>query len=209
METLYSLACCSPLEAKRAPSGIASDPIKTHRSAAGPNTPMACAPSRRWRVDHEILDEISPRDAIRGKPRETCPDARRRLGRRSARRFLHAAHTRDRANVRAATTRRSGRKHHGNLSHFLGFQPCGQPQPSWVWWGAAPRRSARTYQHRRAGRRRCQWPFHPPVGAVRRRSRSRNGPRVCCFPVTCCCGGRRPAARASRFRNRSKWSSRI
>jgi hypothetical protein len=116
METLYSLACCSPLEGTRAPSGIAPDPIKTHRSAAGPNTPMACAPSRRWRVDHEILDEISPQDAIRGKPRETCPDARRRLGRRSARRFLHAAHTRDRANVRAATTRRSGRKHHGNIS---------------------------------------------------------------------------------------------
>jgi hypothetical protein len=46
-----------------------------------------------------------------------------------------------------------------------------------VWWCAVPSRSARTYQHRRPGRRRCRRPFHPLVGAVRRGSRSRNGPR--------------------------------
>lgn len=36
------------------------------------------------------------------------------------------------------------------------------------------------------GRRRCRRPFHPLVGAVRRRSRSRNGPRF----VVPTCGGR-------------------
>jgi hypothetical protein len=50
----------------------------------------------------------------------------------------------------------------------------------------------------RAGRRRCRRAFHPLVGAVRRRSRSRNGPR---FAVPTCGGGRR----ASLLRNRSKW----
>lgn len=50
----------------------------------------------------------------------------------------------------------------------------------------------------RAGRRRCRRAFHPLVGAVRRRSRSRIGPR---FVVPTCGGGRR----ASLLRNRSKW----
>ncbi|XP_066384623.1 uncharacterized protein [Miscanthus floridulus] len=80
----------------------------------------------------------------------------------------------------------------------------GPPPPGGRWEllrrKRSERESARTYRHRRAGRRRCRWPFHPLVGAVRRRSRSRNGPRF----VVPTCGGRR--GRASLLRNQqSRW----
>jgi hypothetical protein len=111
----------------------------------------------RWRVAHEI----SPQDAIRGKPRDTCPDARARSRRRRPASLLpRCPYARTTGPAGAHTYTLSGRKHRGNLSHFLGFQPCGCPRVGVeskaslrVWWCAVPSRSARTYQHRRAGGR--------------------------------------------------------
>lgn len=111
-----------------------------------------------------------------------CPYARRRRRRRSRTRV---------------------RKHHGNLSHFLGFQPCGRAGASNRWKASVCSgdglRAGRhglinTGGRAGAGRRRCRRPFHPLVGAVRRRSRSRNGPRVCCSHLRAAPAGRRRSA---------------
>jgi hypothetical protein len=168
----------------------------------------------RWRVAHEILNEISTRCGESHVIHARAGSRRRRPGTLLPR-CPYARWTAGPAG--AHTYALSGRKHCGNLSHFLGFQPM-RPAARWrrriesesprVRWCAVPSRSARTYQHRR----RCRRPFHPLVGAVRRRSRSRNRPWVCCSrPLVVAEGVGRPAARASPFHNRSKlwWSRRI
>lgn len=195
-------------------SETAPQDARTPREACGTPAPSS-TPTRQARFFNArpyttYATEPRPRARTRrtSAPPPPPPPRRARHSRRSQRRGRFGVEVGGKHHGTYVRTARHGARR--DAPRFSAWLPSSIPPPNAAGrWELlrrkrSGRQSARHGTHLstpaggRAGRRRCRRAFHPLVGAVRRRSRSRNGPR---FAVPTCGGGRR----ASLLRNRSKW----